>query len=113
MPSKLVRSPRRENVRTSEVCSSVEHACELGPRTDPELCVDVRQVTGNGAFAEEQRGGDLSVRSSLGDESRDALLGRGQAFLAPSAADRPELRLGSFDPGRRAELLEPGDRLGD
>src|SRR5262249_30172886 len=111
MPSTLGRQARRENVRTSELCSSVEHACELGSRADPELRVDVRQVAGPGAFAEEERRSDLPVRPALGDESRDALLGWGQSILPTAAADRPELRPRAIDPRRRTELFEPGQRL--
>src|SRR5215468_7498524 len=113
MPSTLGGRPGRENVRTSELCSSVERACKLGSRADPELRVDVRQMAGDGSLAEEERGGDLSVRPALCDQSRDALLGRGQAVLATAAADRSELGPRTIDPRRRAELFEPGQRPGD
>jgi hypothetical protein len=41
---------------------------ELCARTDADLGVDVVEVTCNSPFAEEQRGGDLPIRSALGDE---------------------------------------------
>ena len=82
----------------------MEHACELGSRTDSELGVDVRQVTRDGAFTQEERRCDLFVRPALRDESCNALFGRGQASFTRAAPDASELRLTSLDPGRRAEL---------
>src|SRR5262245_22974862 len=70
-------------------------------------------MAGDGSLAEEERGGDLSVRPALCDQSGDALLGRGQAVLATAAADRSELRPRAIDPRRRAQLFEPGQRPGD
>jgi hypothetical protein len=90
-----------------------KHAGELGAGADAELCVDVRQVTRDRALAEEERGGDLTVRSPLGDEFGDPLLGRCQPLLPSAAADASELGLGSLDPGRGTELLESFERLGD
>src|SRR5262249_11550248 len=88
----------------------LQPARELGPRTDAQLGVDVRQVARDRPLAQEERGGDLAVPAALGDENRDPALGRRQPFLAPAAADPPDLLPRSRDPGRGAESLEAVER---
>ena len=62
---------------------------------------------------EEERGGNLAVRATLGDERGDTSL-RGCQTLDPSPpADPAELGACRLDPGRRAEPLELAERRGD
>ena len=53
------------------------------------------------------------VRSTFGDEGRDAALRRGQAVLARAPADPAQLSTRPVDPARRPELLEAGERSFD
>lgn len=73
----------------------------------------MREVRLDGAFPEEQGRGDLTIRVALGDERRDALLGRSQPFLPLAATDAAELATRFLDPGRSAELLEACERRHD
>ena len=53
---------------------------------------------------ENERGGNLAVRATLGDERGDTSLGRRQPLAACAPADPAELGAGLLDPGRRPEL---------
>src|ERR1700754_3765601 len=64
-------------------------------------------------LTEEESGGDLPVRTPLGDEGGHPPLGSGQALLPHAAADPTLLRAGRLDPRRRPELLEPFEGGGD
>src|SRR5262245_10317201 len=86
---------------------------ELRSRSDFELGVDAREVTFDGLLAQEQRGRNLAVRATPGDEFGDTSLRRRQSVLARAAANPPELPLRPLDPARSAERLEPGERLGE
>ena len=70
-------------------------------------------MTGNGALAEEERGGNLPVRPPLGDEYGDALLRRRQPFPACATADPPKLTARLLGPGGSTKVLEPAQRLAD
>ena len=87
---------RSRNVRTAELCarrceSLRRPAGELRARAHAELGVDMGQVGRDRPLAEEERGGDLAVRSPLGDEFGDAALGWRQALCPAAAADPSEL----------------------
>src|SRR5215210_4146243 len=75
----------------------VERLCDLSARVDLEFAVGVRQVGFNGAWSEEQRLGDLSVRRAPGGELRHAELADGECvapvdpFAAWTGASRVEL----------------------
>ena len=60
-----------------------------------------------------ERGGNLAVRATLGDERGDASLGRRQTLDPGAAADPAELGACLLDPGRRAEPLELAERRAD
>src|SRR5215210_7715556 len=61
---------------------------------------------------DEERGGDLLVRESLGRQPRDPLLRLGQLLRGrPPPAHARELVARSLDPESRPELLEDGKRL--
>ena len=47
---------------------------KLGPRPDPELCVDMGEMARHRPLTEEERRGDLAVGAPLGDELGDAQL---------------------------------------
>src|SRR6266545_110648 len=87
MPSTLRRRQSRGNVRTSELCpcgarSLLQPAGELRSRAHSELGVDAGQVARHRPLAEEERGGDLPIGSSLGDQIRYAAFGRRQTLDA-------------------------------
>ena len=50
------------------------------PGANPYLAEDVGDVGGNGTLADEQRVGNLSVRTPLGDQAEDIDLAGGQPF---------------------------------
>jgi autonomous glycyl radical cofactor GrcA len=60
----------------------VQPAGEFGARAHAQLGVDVGQVPGDRPLAEEKRGRDFAVRSTLGNQGGDAMLGGGQPVLA-------------------------------
>src|SRR5215218_4779257 len=64
------------------------------------------EVRLDGPLAEEQRRGDLAVRTPLGDEGRHPTLGRGQPRLADATADPPQLGARLAGPPGGADRLE-------
>ena len=79
---------------------------------DAELPEDAREVPFDRAVGEEERGGDLAVRLALGDERRDALLGRRErARRRRASADPLELAARALGPERGADPLEDRERL--
>src|SRR5687768_8975235 len=110
MPSTLRRRLSGGNVRTSELCPCgagplLQPAGELRSRTHAELGVDVGQVARHRPLAEEERRGDLPIRPSLGDEIRNAPLGRCQTLASGAATDAPELAPHLVHPARGAKAL--------
>jgi hypothetical protein len=87
----------------------VEPARELGARAHAELGVDVGQVARYRPLAEEQCGRDFAVGSTLGNQRRDAALGRRQPRLAPAPGDAAELGARFCRPQGGADRLEPFD----
>src|SRR5207248_292958 len=72
--------------------------------------IDMRQVAGHCAFAEEQLLGDLPVRPAGGSEDGDAPLGRRQPLCLRASADARELVTRLLDPAGSSELLERFER---
>jgi hypothetical protein len=83
---------------------------------DVELAVDARQVELDRLRAEEERRGDVAVRSALSDLKRDLKLLRGELLgcrgIAPGdrLPARSELAACLLRPGRRAEPVEELNR---
>ena len=79
---------------------------------DAELSEDAREMPLDRAVGEEERRGDLAVRLALGDERRDAFLGRRERARGRGAAADP-LQLGAcaLGPERGADPLEDRERL--
>ena len=79
---------------------------------DAELGEHLPQVIFDGPGAEEQLCRDLLVGQPAGDQPsylqflRGQLLDRGDIPLARGLPGRPQLRLGPFGPGRRAQRAE-------
>ena len=93
-------APRRQQVR------------ELGARADAELPVDVGEMRLDRALAEEERRRHLPVRPPFGDERGNAMLAFGQLPVRRRpAADPRQLGAGLVGPERRAEPLEPRQRV--
>ena len=86
---------------------------QLGARPYAELRVDPRQVALDRSRRDEELRSDLFVRLSLGDELRDAPLGRRQLVAGSrTAADPRQLRAGSpsterLRARRRSRALAP------
>ena len=90
----------------------LERSCQLGAMTDAELPEDMREMPLHRAIREEQGGGNLLIRLSLGHEGRDALLGRCQrAGRRRASADPLELRPSALRPERGTDPLEDAERL--
>jgi hypothetical protein len=64
------------------------------------------QVARHRPFAEEERGGDLSVRAAFGDEGGDVELRGAQALNPLAATDPAQLPAGRGGPACGAEVLE-------
>ena len=76
---------------------------ELGARADLELSVDAGEARLDGLGADEEGGGDLTVRQPAACQVGDALLRRGQRHAAcRAAAERPQLASCASRPERRA-----------
>src|SRR5207249_4351814 len=72
---------------------------QLRPRADVELLVDLGQVPLDRLRADEQRVGDLLIRSTLRDQGGDLRLGgRQRAGLRTPAAELGELDAGLLGP---------------
>src|SRR5829696_731526 len=76
-----------------------------GARTDTELDEDVAHVTMDGAFAEQELGGDHVIGPALGDELQHLDLPRGEAVCGPGSG-HVEKRPRTREVGGRAELRE-------
>ena len=66
----------------------------------------MREMTGDGALAEDQRRGNLPVRPTRRNERGDAPLGRGQPCLTRAPAEGAEFLASALDPAGSAKLLE-------
>src|SRR6266404_767978 len=70
-------------------------------------------MAGDGALAEEKRGGDFTVCATVGNERCNATFRGCQGCLARTSTDAAELGTGLLNPGDRPKLLEAGERLAD
>jgi hypothetical protein len=78
---------------------------------DTELSEDAREVPFDRPVGHEKRGRDLAVRLSLGDEGRDAFLGRGErARRRRATTDPTKLAASTLRPECGTDLFE--DRKG-
>src|SRR4051812_17711119 len=84
---------------------------ELGARPDAELPVDPSEIRLDGLGAHECSLGDLPVRHPARSKLRDLPFAR-RELLRRTVPETDTIELGgrAFDPGRRTELLEHGER---
>ena len=77
---------------------------------DAELSEDARKVSLDRPIGDEQRGRDLAIRLSPGDEARDTFLGGGErARRGRTTADSAKLTASALRPERRADPFEEGE----
>ena len=107
MPPRLASSRPARHVEIHTLCAwatsrglvGAVAARQLSSRADAELAVDPGEIRFDGSDADDELGGDLLVRLSLGDEGRDPLFRRRQlgrrAGATADAGDFSSRLLGS------------------